>query len=98
MIILPHFLAVVVMMFQIFSCFVKSVIEVNQIVVLAKYIIELWVLIVVIEAYLEIDHLHQQVGNQQALLRNVLEQQKKDCDVEIEQTVLMAVVIYINNL
>jgi hypothetical protein len=97
MIILPHFLAVVVMMFQIFSCFVKNVIEVNQIVVLAKYIIELWVLIVVIVAYLELDHLHQQGGNQQALHRNVLEQQKKDCDVEIEQTVLMAVVIYINN-
>jgi hypothetical protein len=55
------------------------------------------VLIVVIVAYLELDHLHQQAGNQQALHRNVLEQQKKDCDVEIEQTVLMAVVIYINN-
>jgi hypothetical protein len=55
------------------------------------------VLIVVIVAYLELDHLHQQGGNQQALHRNVLEQQKKDCDVEIEQTVLMAVVIYINN-
>jgi hypothetical protein len=97
MIILPHFLAVVVMMFQIFSCFVKNVIEVNQIVVLAKYIIELWVLIVVIVAYLELDHLRQQAGNQQALHRNVLEQQKKVQDVEIEQTVLMAVVIYINN-
>jgi hypothetical protein len=50
MIILPHFLAVVVMMFQIFSCFAKDAIEVNQIVVLAKYIIELWVLIVVMAA------------------------------------------------
>jgi hypothetical protein len=97
MIILPHFLAVGLMMFQIFSCFAKDAIEVNQIVVLAKYIIELWVLIVVIEAYLELDHLHQQAGNQQALHRNVLEQQKKVQDVEIEQTVLMAVVIYINN-
>jgi hypothetical protein len=97
MIILPHFLAVGLMMFQIFSCFAKDAIEVNQIVVLAKYIIELWVLIVVIVAYLELDHLHQQAGNQQALHRNVLEQQKKVQDVEIEQTVLMAVVIYINN-
>jgi hypothetical protein len=98
MIILPHFLAVVVMMFQIFSCFVKNVIEVNQIVVLAKYIIELWGLIVVIEAYLEIDHLHQQAENQQALHRNALEQQKRVPDVEIEQAVLMAVVIYMISL
>jgi hypothetical protein len=50
MIILPHFLAVGLMMFQIFSCFAKDAIEVNQIVVLAKYIIELWVLIVVMAA------------------------------------------------
>jgi hypothetical protein len=49
-------------------------------------------------AKLEPDLLHQQAGNLQALPPNALEQPKKVRDVEIKQVILMADVIYINNL
>jgi hypothetical protein len=58
------------MMHQIFNCFVKNAIEVNQIAVIARYMTERLVPIVVMVS--------RQIQNRQVLQLDVLEQRKKD--------------------
>ena len=77
------------MKFQIFNYCAGLVIEVNQIAAIVKCIIIKWGLIVVKEA--------PQSSLQQPP-SNVLELLKKELDVKIEQSILVADVITTNNI
>jgi hypothetical protein len=74
MIISLHFLVVVRIMPQIFSCFVRSATEVNQIAVIVRYMTGKWVEIAVMAKL--------PAQNLKVLQHDALEQHKKGQDAE----------------